>query len=163
MVALSMWRYDTVDGAAAAGALVRELARSGEVVLHDAAVVEWEAEEGKPRTRPIGASTLPVDALGDGFWGLLFGLVFFLPLLGAATGAATGALSGALSDVGIDDSFINRVRDTVTPGSSALFVLTADGGLARLRDAFADGAPGQLVFTELTPEQHAALRTVFGD
>ena len=61
--------------------------------------------------------------MGGSFWGLLFGLIFFVPLLGAAIGAATGALAGSLTDVGIDDAFINKVRDQVTPGTSALFVL----------------------------------------
>ena len=72
------------------------------------------------------------------FWGLLFGLIFFVPLLGAAIGAATGALAGSLTDVGIDDEFINKVRDQITPGTSALFVMTSDavvdkvqGGLRR--------------------------------
>ena len=80
-------------------------------------------------------STVRPSELGAGFWGLLFGLVFFVPLLGAAIGATTGALAGALADVGIDDHFINRVRDQVTPGTSALFLLTSDAVVGRVTDA----------------------------
>ena len=100
-------------------------------------------------------------ALDVGFWGLFFGLVFFVPLLGAAIGATTGALSGALADVGIDDHFINRVRDQVTPGTSALFLLSFGVVPERLRTAFGDGPP--LISTDLDPDQEAALRAVFAD
>jgi uncharacterized membrane protein len=163
MATLTVWRYDTVDGAATAADLLKKLARKDVLILQDAAVVVWVPGEGKPRTRQLGPSTTAAGALGGGFWGLLFGLIFFMPLLGAAIGAATGALAGTLTDVGIDDSFINRVRDTVTPGSSALFVLTSDAALDRIHDAFADGPEGRLIFANLTEEQEAALRAVFAD
>jgi uncharacterized membrane protein len=160
---LTVWRYDTVGGATAAADLLKKLARKDALLLHDAAVVEWEPGDNKPRTRQLGSGPVAAGALGGGFWGLLFGLIFFMPLLGAAIGAATGLLAGALADVGIDDTFINRVRDSVTPGSSALFVLTSDGALDRIHDAFVDGPHGALIFTDLTQEQEAALRTVFAE
>ena len=97
------------------------------MVLHDAATVVWEEGTKKPKTHQL-ASTTRAGALGGTFWGLLFGLIFFVPLLGAAIGAATGALAGSLTDVGIDDTFINKVRDQITPGTSALFVMTLRRG-----------------------------------
>lgn len=163
MATLTVWRYDTVDGAARAAEVLQRLARQDGLVLQDAATVAWEPGQGKPRTHQLGPSTTASGALGGGFWGLLFGLIFFMPLLGAAIGAATGALAGALADVGIDDTFINRVRDTVTPGTSALFVLTTDAALDQVHDAFAAGPKGELIFTNLTEEQEAALREVFAD
>ena len=48
-----------------------------------------------------------------------------MPLLGLAIGAATGALMGSLTDAGISDKFIQSVREKVTPGTSALFLLSA--------------------------------------
>ena len=163
MSTLTVWRYDTVDGAGEAAALVKRLARKDRLLVHDAAIVEWEPGQGKPRTRQLSPSTSAPGALGGGFWGLLFGLVFFMPLLGAAIGAATGALAGSLTDVGIDDGFINRIRDTVTPGTSALFVLISDASLDLVHGAFAGGPKGELIFTNLTEEQEAALREVFAD
>ena len=56
---------------------------------------------------------------------MLFGLIFFVPLLGAAIGAGIGALAGSMTDVGISDDFINSVKQRVTPGTSALFVLSS--------------------------------------
>ena len=130
------------------------------VQVHDAATVVWEEGKKKPRTRQLSSPTA-AGALGGCFWGLLFGLIFFVPLLGAAIGAATGALAGSLSDVGIDDEFINKVRDQVTPGTSALFVLTSDAVVDRIKEAFAGLDPGELIFTDLDDEQEAALREVF--
>lgn len=163
MAMLTVWRYDTVAGAGQAGELLRELAREDALVGHDAATVEWEVGRGKPRTQQVPPETTAAGALDPGFWGLLFGLIFFLPLLGAAIGAATGALTNTLADIGIDDCFINRVRDTVTPGTSALFVLSSENALERVRDALAQDPQGELIFTHLTDEQEAALREVFTD
>ena len=162
MATLTVWRYETVNGASDAAELLKKLARKDALVLHDAAIVEWDAAHGRPRTRQLSPSTPATGALGGGFWGLLFGLIFFMPLLGAAIGAATGALAGALTDVGIDDGFINRVRDSVTPGTSALFVLTSGATLERIHDALAGGPQGALIFTNLSEDLSADRLTEAG-
>ena len=162
MSTLTVWRFDTTEGAGQAVDILRDLASAHLVVLEDAATVVWEPGRNKPRTHHL-TSAAGAGALGGGFWGLLFGLVFFVPLLGAAIGAATGALAGSLTDVGIDDGFINRVRDQVTPGTSALFVMSSAAVVDRVHAAFADGPQAELISTNLTPEQEAALREVFAD
>ena len=103
-------------------------------------------------------------ALGGAFWGMLFGLIFFVPLLGLAVGAATGALAGSLTDVGIDDGFIKQVRDEVTPGTSALFLLTSDAVQDKVKDALS-GQMGrvELIHTNLSNEQESKLRDAFAD
>jgi uncharacterized membrane protein len=154
MATLAVWQYDTADGAGRAATSLELLADDDAPVLQDAALVEWQAGARKPRTRQLEDSPA-TGALDVGFWGLLFGLIFYVPLLGAAIGAATGALAGALADIGIDDHFINRVRDRVTPGTSALFLLTS-GGLA-------DRGAAALITAELDRDQEAALRAVFAD
>lgn len=159
---LTVWRYDSTDGAQQAADILADLERAHQVVVQDAAIVSWEPGKRKPRTKQL-TNTSAAGALSGGFWGLLFGLIFFVPLLGAAIGAATGALAGSLTDVGIDDGFINRVRDQVTPGTSALFVLTTDAVVDRIHDAFAGGPHGELIATDLSPEQEAALRETFGE
>jgi uncharacterized membrane protein len=162
MASLTVWRFDSPDGAARAAALLEELVRTDTLVLHDAAIVEWESKRRKPRTRQLSSPALTA-ALGGGFWGLLFGLVFFVPLLGAAVGSAGGSVAGALDDVGIDDHFINRIRDQVTPGTSALFVLSSHEAADQVHAAFADGPRAELTITDLDKAQEAALREVFGD
>ena len=157
---LTVWKFNTPQGAEDAATTLKSLAKQKIVSLHDAAIVSWAEGEKKPRTQQL-ASTTAAGALGGSFWGLVFGLIFFVPLLGAAIGAATGALAGSLTDVGIDDGFINKVRDQVTPGTSALFVLTSDAVVDKVKDAFSGHEPDDLIFTNLSDEQEAALRQVF--
>jgi len=159
---LSVWKFDSPEAADEAVSVVEQLSREGVVTLHDAATVSWPLDKRKPKTRQL-TSTAGAGALGGTFWGMLFGLLFFVPLLGAAVGAATGALTGALTDVGIDDGFINKIRDQVTPGTSALFLMTSDAVLDKARDAFAGDSRPELIFTNLSSEQESALREVFTD
>lgn len=159
---LTVWKFHTPTGAGDATRVLEGLAEQHLITLHDAATVSWEEGRRKPRTRQL-ASTTAAGALGGTFWGLLFGLIFFMPLLGAALGAATGALTGALTDVGIDDGFINKVRDQITPGTSAMFVLSSDEVVDRIKDAFASAEPADLIFTNLSDEQEAALHRAFDE
>lgn len=168
MATLAVWRFDSPDGAARAAEVLDGLADrladglAGGLApgLHDAAIVEWDARERKPRTRQLSNPAL-TGALDGGFWALFFGLVFFVPLLGAAVGSVAGAVAGSLADVGIDDHFINRVRDRVTPGTSALVVLSSRAAVDVVHAALAGGPRVDLVLTSLDDAQEAALREVF--
>lgn len=159
---LTVWKFDTPEGARDALSTLETLSRENVITVHDAATVSWAPGDKKPKTRQARGLT-GAGAMGGAFWGMLFGLIFFVPLLGAAVGAATGALAGSLTDVGIDDGFINRVRDQVGPGTSALFLMSSDAVLDRIKDAFAAHSPSDLIFTNLSAEQEGALREVFAD
>lgn len=158
---LTVWRFDTPEGAEETLRALAGLTREGRIEAHDAAALSWPANTIKLRTSELSPPG-SARALGGSFWGLLLGLIFFVPLIGAALGTATGLISGALSAVGIDDAFINSVRDLVTPGTSALFVLTTDGVVDTVRDQLAGRLPSDPVFTGLTEGQETALRDVFG-
>jgi uncharacterized membrane protein len=161
MATLAVWKFDTSSGATEASRNLQNLSRHGVVVVHDAATVSWEKAAEKPRTRQLAGTA--AGGLGGSFWGLLFGLIFLLPLLGAAIGAATGAVAGSLTDVGIDDTFINKVRDQITPGTSALFVLGPDVVVDTIDAEFTVRQSAELIFTNLSAEQEAALRWVFAE
>ncbi|GAA1559197.1 DUF1269 domain-containing protein [Kribbella sancticallisti] len=161
MGTLTVWRFDSPEGAAKAVQTLRELASQQLLTIHDAATVSWPEGKKKPAIRQL-TNLAGAGALGGAFWGMLLGMIFLVPLLGAALGAAAGALSGSLQDIGIDDRFINQVRDEVTPGTSALFVLTSDVVVDKVRDAFAGEKP-ELIFTNLSNEQEQAIRDVFAD
>jgi uncharacterized membrane protein/uncharacterized BrkB/YihY/UPF0761 family membrane protein len=156
----TVWRFATPGGAGLAQETLRDLQRQGLIVVHDAATVSWAAGARKPTTRQLPGLT-EAGALGGAFWGLLFGVVFLVPLLGVAVGAAAGALGSSLRDVGIDDEFIAAVRREVRPGTSALFVLSSDAVIARVREAF-EGQHPELVHTNLSTGQEDRLREVFG-
>ena len=133
MATLTVWKFPTADAAEEAVRTLEQLQSQELIKVHDAAVVSWPADKKKPRTRQLH-NMAGAGALGGAFWGLLFGLIFFVPLFGLAIGAAAGAIGGSFADVGIDDDFIKRVREQVTPGTSALFALTSDAVVDRVRE-----------------------------
>ena len=161
MATMSVWKFPTANGAAIAEETLKELQRKQLIQVHDAAMVTWPENAKKPKTRQLRSMT-GAGALGGAFWGMLFGLIFFVPLLGMAIGAGMGALTGSMTDVGIDDSFIKRMRAEIQPGTSALFVLSSGAVVDKVRDAFA-GQQMTLVETNLSHEQEDKLREVFSE
>lgn len=159
MATLTAIKFPTVGGADAALATLRSLQKQQMIHVQDTAVVTWEPGKEQPRTRQVRNLAGP-GALGGMFWGMLFGLIFFVPFLGAAIGAGIGALSGALVKVGIDDDFINQVKSKITPGTSALFVLTSGAVVDRVAEAF-QGQDFEIVATNLSREQEDDLRKAF--
>ena len=159
MSTLTAWKFPTPQGADDALDRLQKLQAQQLITVQDAAVVSWEIGRKKPKTRELN-STSARGALGGGFWGLLFGLIFFVPILGLAVGAALGALSGSLVDVGISDDFINAVREKVTPGTSALFLLSSDAVQDRVREEF-QGVQAELISTNLSTDQEDKLREAF--
>jgi uncharacterized membrane protein len=156
---LTVWRFPTPHGADEAEYTLKMLESQELIKLYDAAVVSWEEGAKKPRTRQLKNLT-SAGMLGGSFWGLLFGLVFALPVLGVAVGAAFGALKGTLSDAGIDDEFIRSVRAEVTPGTSAIFVMSSDAVIDKVKEAFASQEM-ELISTNLSSEQEQALLKAF--
>lgn len=163
MATFTVWKFDDPTGAERSVALLESLQQQELIQIHDAASVSWEEGKKKPKTRQLRSMT-GAGALGGTFWGLLFGLLFFIPLLGAAMGAALGALSGSLVDVGIDDDFIKQTREQVTPGTSAVFLLTSDAVQDKVKEAFegTDLSP-HLIHTNLSNEQEEVLRETFAE
>jgi|SRR3954454_14298988 uncharacterized membrane protein len=161
MATLTAIKFDTPDGADRLEAALGALQKQQLITVLDAAVVSWPQGAKKPKTRQLYSPT-GLAALGGSFWGLLFGLLFFVPLLGMAVGAATGALLGHFADVGIDDNFIKQTRAQITPGTSALFLLSTAGVTDRVSEELRKrGLHGELIASNLSQEQEARLREVF--
>lgn len=159
MSSLTVWKFNNTEGADAALTTLEDLQKQGLIKVNDAAVVRWDEGKKKPHTRQL-ADLTAAGGLGGAFWGLLFGLIFFVPLLGLAVGAATGAIAGHFTNVGIDDDFIKTVRDKVTPGTSALFLLSSDAVMDRVQGAFS-GTEAELISTNLSQADEDALREAF--
>ena len=159
MATLTVWKFETHDGAERAEHVLVRLAKEGLLSLDDAAVVSWPANKKGPKTRQLH-SMEGAGALGGAFWGLLFGMIFFVPILGMAVGAATGGLAGALSDVGIDDDFISSLRSKIEPGTSALFVMSSDAVVDKVLPELRELNP-ELLHSNLTEQQESRLREVF--
>ena len=161
MGTLTVWKFDSANGAESALELLKRLQKQELIQVNDAAYVFWPVDRKKPKTEQLHNLT-GAGALGGSFWGLLFGLIFFVPLLGMAVGAAMGAMSGSMADVGIDDDFIRKVRAEVTPGTSALFVLTSNVVADRVLEEFRQ-TDATLNSTNMSHEQEAKLREAFAE
>jgi len=161
MATLTVWKFDTAGGAESALSTLERMQKEELLQINDGAYVYWPEGKKKPKTEQMHSLT-GAGALGGSFWGLLFGLIFFVPLLGLAVGAAMGALSGSMADVGIDDEFIRGVREHVTPGTSALFVMTSNVVTDKVLEEFKDTG-ATLLSTNLSKEQEDRLRAAFAD
>ncbi|MGL5837544.1 MAG: DUF1269 domain-containing protein [Sphingorhabdus sp.] len=96
----------------------------------DDAVVAIRDPDGKVHIKQsinVVARHASFGTLSGALWGSLIGLLFMNPLAGMAiggvVGAGTGVLSGSLVDYGINDDFIRDLGKTLSPDSSALFLL----------------------------------------
>jgi uncharacterized membrane protein len=161
MATLTVLKFDSPTGAENALGIIKDLTKQQLINLHDAAIVTWPQGKKKPKTQQL-TSMAGVGALEGAFWGMLFGLLFFVPFFGLAIGAAMGGLAGKFADYGIDDNFIKSVRDQVTEGTSALFLMTSGA----VRDKVADALKGtkfELIASNLTKEQEDELRAAFAE
>ena len=161
MATLTVWKFDSPGGAENALGHLERMQKEELLQINDAAYVYWPDGRKKPKTEQLHKLT-GAGAMGGSFWGFLFGLIFFVPLLGMAVGAAMGAMAGAMTDVGIDDRFINEVRQQVTPGTSALFVMTSGVVVDKVLDEFKETG-ATLISTNLSNDQEAKLRDAFAD
>ncbi len=161
MATLSVLKFNTPTGADEMLTTLQSLQKQQLIQVQDAAIVSWPEGAKKPKTKQL-QNMAATGAIGGAFWGMLFGLLFFIPFLGLAIGAGMGALMGHFADYGIDDKFIASVRDKVTPGTSALFLLTSGAVLDKLSAAL-KGKKFEIIQTNLTQEQENRLREEFGE
>jgi uncharacterized membrane protein len=152
-------KFSTADGAGHVLGQIQSLQKDHLIKLHDAAIVSWPVGRKTPKTRQI-VDLVTMGAMSGMFWGMLFGVIFLTPFFGMAIGAALGALSGAFRDYGIDDDFIARVREAVTEGTSALFLMTSDAVMDRVSDRL-KGTKFEIIATNLSKEQEEQLREAF--
>jgi uncharacterized membrane protein len=160
MTVLTACVFDTAEGADEA--MERVLATSGiaQALVDDAATLRWDGGAARPRIERR-ADLASEHALGEGFWALVIGLTLRVPLLGAAVGGAAGASSGSLAVAGIDETFMNRLRDAFTPRRSAILAI----GERPASDLMVADTSGQqcpcTVSTQISDRQLAALRLAF--
>lgn len=159
MATMTVLKFESENGAEEALATIKDLQKQHLIKLHDAAIVTWPKGKKKPKTRQL-VNMAGVGALDGAFWGMLFGLLFFIPIFGMAIGAAMGALAGSFTDIGIDDNFIKTIRDKVTEGTSALFLMTSDAVMDKVVDATKD-MKFEIIATNLSNAEEDKLRETF--
>ncbi len=146
--------FEKVEEAEEARKSIRKMEKLGKVSLADAEVISKD-ENGKIVRHGQANSGTKVGALGGGFLGLLLASVFF-PLAGIVIGAGLGALLGKAMHLGIDKKFIEEVTESLTPGTSALFVMVKGGDVNMAIAAFRP-YEGKILQTTLSDEKVQAL------
>ena len=160
MTAFTVWKFEDVDGAARAESSLESAASDGLVTIVDHAVMSWPEGADKPELHHRHDSSKRGAAWGA-LWGILGGALFFIPVAGAVVGAGIGALAKATAGTGITKEDLERIRTQITPGTSALFMVTEDADLDRLGERF-HGRDARLISTNLTEAERSVLLETFG-
>jgi uncharacterized membrane protein len=156
---MTVVKFPSPNGAQEGLERLKGMQTRGLIRIHDGAILSWDQGAAKPRTEQLTSLVGP-GALSGAFWGMLFGLIFFVPLFGAAVGATIGALSGHFAKIGIDEKFIDTVKSQITPGTSALFLLSSDAVRDRIADEVKD-LKFEIISTNLSKDEEQKLREVF--
>lgn len=142
--------------------ILEDLCTGSGIILKDSAILVWSLGRRRPETQHLNGMTNP-KALSGAFWGILFGMLFFIPDFGMAVAAAMGSLAGKYSDYGFDRSYINRIRDSISEGTSALFVMTSEAVLERITaEVKQRGTQFGIISTNLSDAEEQKLNEDFG-
>ena len=141
---------------------LRQLQEQHAIQIEDWAIVTWPLGARHPRTKQLNQMNGNKSLVGT-FWGMLFGLLFSAPFFGVTADNAIDALICHFTRYGIDEAFINRVRNQITEGTSALFLLTGGAVLDRVVAAIKKGMQFELISTDLSKEQEDQLHETFGE
>jgi uncharacterized membrane protein len=148
--------YDSAATADEVLARLLDMQKQRIIQLDDAVVVERQGD-GKVKLHQTGPG-VGTGAASGALWGGLIGLLFFVPLLGMAVGAGTGALAAKASDTGVDDNFMKRLGEQLTPGHAALVLLVRQATPDKVLEQLHGQYGGQLLQTSLSREQEDQLR-----
>jgi uncharacterized membrane protein len=131
--------FDHLDDARKAMKSLRGLESEGRIRFEDTAVIERDPDGTAHVRNEVSGTTETAAVIGAILGGVLS---FVFPLAGIVIGAAAGAAIGASLDTGVDQSFVEDVRDKLQPGRSALFLVTkeadTDALMAALRQFHGD-------------------------
>jgi uncharacterized membrane protein len=153
---LTVWLYPTALGVDVGELRLKRLVEQEALTVHDAAAVIWMPEAEKPSVRKLRHGTAKAAGKGSVLGGLV-GLVVLGPVAGAAAGAAAGAVAHRLRSAGISDDVVDRIREQVRPGTSALLVLSTNADAAKLRPMLAH-REATLLYAELSDDATSVLQ-----
>jgi uncharacterized membrane protein len=128
------WRFSGTEGADAAVLRLRQLDSQGVMEVQDVAVLRWPQYAPGPQVQEHVADE----------------------------GTKTSSLAKLMRKAGIDGAMLQAVRDDMTPGTSALVLLSADGAIDSVAKAF-EGQAMQLIRSDLSVQQEDQLRAAFSD
>jgi len=125
---LTVWHYDTAMGAAAGEVRLKDLQQRGAVRVVDAITVTWVPGAEWPHVGHLLRQG-PASIAKGTMLGALAGTLFLTPVAGVDGGAEVAALAHRLRDTGIDQAFLEEAKRRLTPGTSAMLVLSSEADL----------------------------------
>lgn len=128
------WRFSGTEGADDAVLRVRQLGDQDLIDVRDVAVVRWPHYAAGPQVQ---------EHVTD-------------------EGSKASAFAKKLSKAGIDSSMIESVKGDMTPGTSALVLMSADAVIDTVAKAF-EGHAMELMRSDLSVQQEDQLRAAFTD
>ena len=160
MTAFTVWKFGDPEGAQQAYQILRDAESDHLVKVVDHATVTWREGASQPET-DLDHTDKKRGGVWGAFLGVLIGMLFFIPVFGAVAGAAIGATVKAMEGTGLTKKDVERLREEITPGTSALFLVTENADFDRLGERF-HGMNWTLVSTNLTDEERKVLTDTFG-
>lgn len=124
--------------------------------IEDAAVAVKTADGSVKIRQTLETAAKGGNVATGGLWGVLIGFLFGGPLIGALVGAGVSWLLGRKIDVGIDNTFIDKVSKDLKSGGSALLLLVRDTPIDTLTETL-NAQGGRLYQTSLSDEAAAAF------
>lgn len=160
MTTFTVWKFNNAEGAAQAETALKGGESDGLVTIVDHAVMSWPEGADEPTLHHKHDGPKHGAAWGA-VWGVLGGALFTIPIAGLALGAGFGALAKLTEGTGITKEDLERIRTEITPGTSALFMVTENANLDRLGERF-HGRDSELIKTNLTEAERDTLLETFG-
>jgi uncharacterized membrane protein len=128
----------------------------------DEAAVTIRKKDGTISIKHSSVLVMADAAIGCGC-GLLIGTVCLNPLMGVLVGGVVGAAVGEIiklvEKIGIKEDFIREVADTLTPDSSAIFVVVRKGIPDKVVEELSKFG-GTLLRSSLSTENEEDLRRI---
>jgi uncharacterized membrane protein len=134
MSALTAWRFAGTEGADDAVLRLKQLDAQELIDLEDVAVIRWPQYAGQPAAQ---------EHVTD-------------------EGGKVSAIAKKLRKAVIDSSMVESVKGDLTPGTSALVLLTSGAVVDTIAQAF-QGQPMELIRSDLSVQQQDQVRAAFGD
>jgi uncharacterized membrane protein len=134
MSALTAWRFVGTEGADNAVLRLMQLDAQDLIDLEDVAVLRWPQYAGRPTAQ---------EHVTD-------------------EGGKVSAMAKKLRKAAIDSSMVESVKGDMTPGTSAVVLLTSGAVIDTLAEAFR-GQPMELIRSDLSVQQQDQVRAAFGE
>jgi uncharacterized membrane protein len=149
-------------GAAAGEVRLKDLQQRRALTVLDAVTVMWVRGAHEPLVGHLRHQTSQAVAKGS-VLGALVGTLVMAPAVGAAAGAGIAGLVQKLHGTGIEADFLEQLKARLSPGTSALLVLSSDADIDVVRPFVERGlARGDvtLMHAELPDDAPERLRSL---